>query len=187
MKINPIQNTQQNFGGRYRTLIKADEYQRFCDSYAEILDNFFDTNIAFFWGKDPMKYKAAAALEEYALKNNANYNWAIKNLRNKGVKYSEGDYNTLWLASGTDDAYKLSHFMLKEEKLFDLRDNINLIREFISDINAPQDVLELKSAIRTTQESSNRFAKFLKENPYEKVYSIEEMVKKVLGIINPMF
>jgi len=174
MNVQPIQQNT-NFTARYRVLLTQKEFEDFKEHILPELDNLYDGQVNYLYGKSPSENEFVLALDDYAKANNPSIDWAAQNVRNSGSSVSKSDSAILWLTTGKKDSKPFIKFDEKCEKLFRLRCEIAGFKLIGSDYE--EELFTLKAIEEALGKESKDFFKFIKKHPFKKMKNIDEIIK----------
>ena len=173
-----IQYTQPNanFNARYRVLISQEEFNHFEENILPKLDEMHDGNVDYLYAKSPSELAFSQALEDYAIANSANLEWAAENVNRAGIPMSKSTTSILWVTTGENDSKLFSKFDKKCERLFRLRTELEGFKLIGCDDSS--EIFTLKAIDGALRRESKDFFKFITKHPFKRVKNVEDILKE---------
>ena len=173
-----IQSTQHNtsFNARYRVLANQEEFNHFEENILPKLDEMHDGNVDYLYAKSPSEFAFSQALEDYAIANSANIEWAAENVNRAGIPMSKSDTSILWITTGEKDSKLFSKFDRKCERLFRLRTELEGFKLIGCDDSS--EIFTLKAIDKALRRESRDFFKFITKHPFKRVKNVEDILNE---------
>ncbi len=180
MNIQKINNAQ-NFTGRYRMLITKDEFEKFENSVAPMLEHKYGSDFDYMYGKSPIS-KYYNKIYDFYIKHAEDKKQAEKKLKSLGIRKPSSKYETLWVTTGKTDTADFNTVRMFSESEFIYNSGFSRLGVLLGKVNTSIADYAIK-AIKSSSDIENKyFASYIKNRPYTKVSNFGELISKSLDI-----